>query len=434
MRNEVIERTGCVRTWLTSVAARGTGSPGTREVYIDRLAYFLKWSRLDPDGLIALAKAEPVKVKNLLNEMIVAWEKKGRSRQYTSATFRTVISFLRENEVQMAVRGPKVFTRSKKRTVTIEEIRRLMQFANLRLRAFVACMKDCGMAPIDLLQLKYGDIRKDLEAGKVPIRISRIRHKTRQEFETFLGPDAVEYLGYYLDARRRGTEKIPPEKLDDSSPLFAGEVAGAFSDDALRSNFWRISKNAQTEWRLYDLRKFFSTNLKASGVNDTLVEWWMGHKLSSSIDPYFFSPENQESIYMGAYPRISLKEERDLEKLRKEQLLDTARMLRVSPELIEKIRQDIYAGQTLEEAADALGLSLEERIRGMAGSLAERFFLLPTEERERIRGKAMEEAGSKEKRIQDKVVPKKDLQSYLEDGWTFVSALDGDVIVRRSGP
>jgi hypothetical protein len=46
--------------------------------------------------------------------------------------------------------------------------------------------------------------------------------------------------------------------------------------------------------------------MEAAGVNETLVEHWMGHKLPGTIDACFFSPENQEQIYMNAYPRIAL--------------------------------------------------------------------------------------------------------------------------------
>jgi len=431
-RRSDLEGFDCVRDWLLSVAARGTGSPQTREVYLDRLHYFLKFSRLDPVRLIDLAKSNPARVKRLLNSMVVEWEKKGRSRQHTSSTFRTVMAFLKENEVLLNVRSPKVFPSGKRRTLKIDEVRRSMKFCrSLRLRAFVACMKDCGMAPVDILKLRYGDVRKELEAGRVPVKVSILRNKTRVEFESFLGPDAVEYLGYYLDARRTGTDKIPPEKIGDRSFLFALEGGDQLTYDALKSQHWRESKIAKVEWQIYDLRRFFSTNMKAAGVNDTLVEYWMGHKLPSSIDGYFFSPENQEQIYMGAYPRISLKEERSPEDLRRQQLLDTARMLSFSPELIEKIKEDIHAGQTIEEATERLGRSLDERVR----EVAERFLALPEGRRESVRGSAMEKAragGEKEKVVQDMVVPKKDLQKYLRRGWTFVSALDGDVIVRRS--
>ena len=61
--------------------------------------------------------------------------------------------------------------------------------------------------------------------------------------------------------------------------------------------------------------------MKAAGVNETLVEAWMGHKLPGTIYAYFFSPENQDQIYMNTYPRIALEEPTSTVELQKQQLL-----------------------------------------------------------------------------------------------------------------
>ena len=402
MKSADLEKFECVRTWLNAIHARGTGSPGTRKIYLKSLRYFLDFSGLDPDALVGLARSDPAKLKAKLNDFVVHRDGQGRSRKYTRDTFAVVMSFLRENEAAIGARCPKAFALSRKARLTADDINKLMAFADLRLRAFIACMKDCGMAPVDVLKLTYGDVRKDLEANRIPIFIARIRTKTKADFETFLGPDAAEHLRNYLDSRRRGTDKVAPEELGDKSPLFIIAGTGqAISSESLFKSFIRARRQAGVSWTPYTLRAFFNTNMKAAGVNDTLVEYWMGHKLPAQIDPYLFSPENQDKIYMSAYPRISLKGEQDLEKLRKQQLLDTARLLGIPQEKLDKLRELIEAREFGEDLLEEVAAVLQNN-----------------------RQNGSHKGGSK-------YVTEEELPAYIEDGWEFVAQVNGRILIKR---
>jgi hypothetical protein len=167
---------------------------------------------------------------------------------------------------------------------------------------------------------------------------------------------------------------------------------------ALNFDFFKTRRIAGTVWTLYDLRRFFSTNMKAAGVNDTLVEYWMGHKLPAQIDPYLFSPENQDKIYMSAYPRISLKGEQNLEKLRKQQLLDTARLLGISQEKLDKLRDLIEAHEFSEDLLEEVATVLQNNGNHKGGS---------------------------------KYVTEDELPAYISDGWEFVAQVNGRILVKR---
>ncbi|NIN52721.1 MAG: hypothetical protein GTN80_06105 [Nitrososphaeria archaeon] len=47
-------------------------------------------------------------------------------------------------------------------------------------------------------------------------------------FITFFCPNAVEVLRRYIEARRKGTDKIPPETLTNDSPLFVNRFGERF--------------------------------------------------------------------------------------------------------------------------------------------------------------------------------------------------------------
>ena len=77
-----------------------------------------------------------------------------------------------------------------------------------------------------LVNLKYRHVKKDLEAGKIPLHVhveAEITKGKYHDYDTFLGTEAVEYLKVYLDMRRKGTRNdrwgMPPEMLYDESPL-----------------------------------------------------------------------------------------------------------------------------------------------------------------------------------------------------------------------
>ena len=75
-----------------------------------------------------------------------------------------------------------------------------------------------------LVKLTYGHVRKDLETGTVPIHIHVEKEITKgkyNDYDTFIGQEAVQFLRAYLDGRRNGgiRDKMPPEDLNDDSPL-----------------------------------------------------------------------------------------------------------------------------------------------------------------------------------------------------------------------
>jgi len=79
-------------------------------------------------------------------------------------------------------------------------------------------------------------------------------------------------------------------------------------DDVLR----RLSFKAGLDWHVssHDLRKFFSNSLKTAhpgdpAFNDSLIEYWMGHKLPRTKGAYTAPPiEDQFRLYILAEPRL----------------------------------------------------------------------------------------------------------------------------------
>ncbi|MBS7636818.1 hypothetical protein KEJ37_05745 [Candidatus Bathyarchaeota archaeon] len=61
-------------------------------------------------------------------------------------------------------------------------------------RSMAASIVHSGLSLSDLLAIKYGDIRKELEKGVTPICLSLTRKKTGIAFITFMGSWSVKLL------------------------------------------------------------------------------------------------------------------------------------------------------------------------------------------------------------------------------------------------
>ena len=67
----------------------------------------------------------------------------------------------------------------------------------------------------DTLDLKVGDVLRELELNSVPLVITYVPKKDRDavgERITFLASDGVEILKQYLEWRKKNGEKITPKK------------------------------------------------------------------------------------------------------------------------------------------------------------------------------------------------------------------------------
>lgn len=67
-------------------------------------------------------------------------------------------------------------------------------------------------------------VREDFERKVLPLHIHvepQITKGKYHDYDTFLGSEAVDYLRFYLEARRNGNldRRLQPENIDEDSPL-----------------------------------------------------------------------------------------------------------------------------------------------------------------------------------------------------------------------
>jgi len=161
--------------------------------------------------------------------------------------------------------------------------------------------------------------------------------------------------------------------------------------------------------------------MKAAGVNDTLVEYWMGHRLPGTIDAYFFSPENQEQIYMNAYPRIALKEITLTKEMQEQQILASARVAGIPEDKVAQLKAKLQE-LNWSDLSDITSEDWQKIIPKMLAS-----------ERKRARPRSTKK-GRKKPTTNDcesRYVTERQLPKFISEGWEYVANVNSRILIKK---
>jgi len=129
-----------------------------------------------------------------------------------------------------------------------------------------------------LSKLQYRHVREDLENNLTPIHVhieAEITKGKYHDYDTFIGAEAAHFLKLYIEQRRNGTEKIPPETLTEQSPLIrdvrsrtpksisSKQVRKLVHQLYLQANLIKQLNGRMYDLRVHSLRKYFKTQLLA---------------------------------------------------------------------------------------------------------------------------------------------------------------------------
>jgi integrase len=315
-----------VENWLSKVA----NSEQTRKSYLSKIEQFSKY--LKEQGLNietlkesyreAKYKGEIEKERFLdgLQDVIEGYMAYVKTLDYSPMHERLLMSiissFLKKGcgikDIDILIRK-RAFVKFHNRDITKEEIRKILEHASLRERAFFMMMCESGLRPSTLLQLRYKYIKEDFEKGVIPMKISLpssiLKDKIPDRF-TFIGEDGYRILKEYLSTR----------KLSDNNlifaPIKAGRMKGEIITESSLSNIFNklvqklgldtsIGKAKPKGLKLYCLRKYFWNNMRCES---TYKSFWFCH---SSIDDHYLSStdiETHRKIYAEGYKFLRIYE------------------------------------------------------------------------------------------------------------------------------
>lgn len=319
-----------IETWLSSRCE----SPHTRHQYLyawESFTEFCTGRGLNPAALVddyRTAKRQGESEKEAFlekwNDAIRAFLPWLKNKAYASLSVKNYLvavkSFLSFWDIPLKLDLPKhSFVTYHNRDIRREELKRILTFAGARDRVIWLLMAESGMRSDNAVSLRYGQIKEDFEAARVPMRIllpsSSLKDHVGDRF-TFIGYEGFKELANYLQGK----------KLSPDDYVFASERQGRckneqFSAGSLSVKFNRIVQKLGIdksrgkisdvghprlkEIRLHGLRKYFRNN---HGADSSYIEFWMGHSLG--VDQHYISHdvEQHRKKYAEGYDSLRVFE------------------------------------------------------------------------------------------------------------------------------
>jgi integrase len=304
------------------------GSRYTLYQYVFGIYRFSQWLSKNPDTMIREILIDPENKERYLvkiDEFIGDLHAQNLAPGTINNHVKGVKALFKANHVTIDF----PFRLSKKvkyhdRAPTPEELATLIDIAALREKVIISLLALTGIRIGTLVKLQYRHVKRDFEAGVTPIHIpveADITKGKYHAYDTFLGHEGVHYLKVYLDARRRGNERIegghkrgmPPEAIYDTSPLIRNKdtkivkrVTPNNLHHVIHQLFFKaglIQKGDAKRYqlRVHSLRKYFRTQLGSiSTIPTDYIEYMMGHTISTYNDIRMKGIEHLRNLYTSS--------------------------------------------------------------------------------------------------------------------------------------
>ena len=232
--------------------------------------------------------------------------KKGVSPKRAHSITGAIRGFYKTNGFPLTLKIPRPTTLKKnyKLQLRAEDVKKLVDHApTLRDKVIILMLFQSGMDVSTLCSLDYGDVARGLEKRESPLPIRVVRKKEGIEYTTFLGKDGIDALNAYLHKRRerRGTIKhtdplFIKERMYNGKERISRELiekmmreVAVLSGVVSKEEMERADMNP---CRPHALRSAFSTLMKLQGVNNEIVEYWLGHSIPYE-SAYFIPPQDE---------------------------------------------------------------------------------------------------------------------------------------------
>jgi len=307
-----------------------TGSPLTFYDYINDFHSFCRWLKAEPDQLMNRCRnrngdASPkgiARMTSALDQYIDQLQAKNLAPATIRSYLKNITSIFRINGVGLKLPyGLSVWNLCDERAPSREELIRILELADLRERVIITILAVSGLRVGTLLRLQYRHVKSDLERGIIPIHIhvdAELIKDKRRSYDTFLNEEAAECLRAYLDTRRIGTRKIPPEQIQDESPLIRARHSKQVRTVPVRTVYevvhnlfiksGLLEKNSlrrRYDLRTHSFRRFFRTQMASLGVDPDCIDFMMGRAVKDRYhDVRMKGVEYLRGVYMTSGMRI----------------------------------------------------------------------------------------------------------------------------------
>ncbi|MGD1837527.1 MAG: tyrosine-type recombinase/integrase [Nitrososphaeraceae archaeon] len=338
----------------------------TKKMYKSYFKMFLEYCQMNPDDII---KLESRQLTTLARNFLLNSSK--RVSPGSIHIMQAVLKlFFEVNEVVVnwtLIRKaiPKNQTVIDDRLYTQEEIRKLLDHADLREKTIIYTLLSTGMRIGGLCELELKDLQyiEDHKLYKITVYAS----SKHDRYITFCTPECATTIQKYLEYR-----KEEGEKLEGNTGLIGRNIDPSKKSQKIRqqslhtimnrliqekSKLFKKPENVTTAtrypvMRCHGFRKIFNTKCIEARINYNIKEMLMGHKTSLGLDRNYYRPSDSELLdeYIKVVDSVTINEEN---KLRRENT-------KLKKELDFTDREIAMMKQSLRTMATQMGLDLDK--------------------------------------------------------------------------
>jgi integrase len=396
----------------------------TKYNYRFRIDQYLRWIGKDPDTFVRETANDP---KAFEKQFIAFLGEEGRGKRPTTVAFirDSLKKFLEINRVGgIDWRYISEFVPQRKRygddrAPTVEEIRRLLSAADLRMRCLILFLASSGARIGSIRYLRWRDISPVKTSDGLELARVVIYRGEPEQYATFVTPEAYSQLLEYQRMRTGLGERVGPDSfvfvntgnVDNFRPEMVRPITVGSMKNLLRRTLRQLSMRSTiyqgTKYRNFEFkqahgfRKFFKTRMEMSGVKPIITEMLMGHALGVSSS--YMKPVEAELVeeYAKAVKNLTMSEAR--QGMSRDDVVATFNR--------QFLKLSRYADEEIDAMGDISQLTPEQ--------------LTELQDRKKMESMGLENGSTQ------KVVPLREIKAYVVNGWEYVTALpEGEAVIR----
>jgi hypothetical protein len=258
---------------------------------------------------------------------------------------------------------------------TREQIRKMLEYSDLRSKIPILFMASSGMRLGGFQGLADGCIKPFYNERNDKLLAAHVvvYKGTKDEYDTFISPEAYHAYEEYRNLRIKFGEKItknspvllrrfeinPDGKtatIDNTKPLALSTIAGIIRIVAYKAGIREVSENYNDRYNIkiaHGFRKFFSTTLSSIKVADgsgrnaidfIKKEWLLGHALTSvhALEENYNRSDRVKILleeYLKAVKELTISDEERLQVEVKKLQTDISNMKSVEVQLATKDKE-----------------------------------------------------------------------------------------------
>jgi hypothetical protein len=328
-------------------------SPQTKQKYLQRFGYFLDFAQVVTEKgtsieercnkLAELANNDYKWLLNCIFNYLQSLRSRVDSKQIKPSTLRNNIKpiklFCEQTDIDIPwkklMRGmPKERKYANDRAPKLEEIIRISEYPDRRIKSIIYTMVSSGMRLGAWDYLRWKDISPIIRDGKVIAAKIKIYSEEEDEYFSFITPEAFHSLDNWMKYRKGCGENITENSWvmrnlwDVTMPKGKGIVT--IPKKLKSTGVKRLIENALWAQRIrikleegkkrhefqadHGFRKWFKTRCEIAGMRSINIEMLMSHSIGVSNSYYKPTEDELLNDYLRAIPFLTISDERRLQE------------------------------------------------------------------------------------------------------------------------